>query len=134
MYSRKTITLFKFMINIGFRLQCFPFKLIINEDGIPKLQRQKYKTQKCIWEIIIIGYALLQLTFLSLVIWYDLTFDTPPEETAQGFMTIPPYLVGIVFPLLTYLHWETWIVVFNSFIIFCERLRKYKIHSGLLIY
>lgn len=126
MYPNKTIELSKFMINIGFKLQLFPFKLITSKNGIAKLQLQKSKKQKQIWDIIIVGYALLQVTFILLAIWYDLTSNTPIAERALGFAIVPAFLAGIIFSFLTFLHCETCVEMFNTFIVFCKRLPKYK--------
>lgn len=127
MYSNKSIILLQFMINIGNKINCFPFQLTINSNGNPNLKRTTNKFQHKIWKMTIFIYGFLQILVLGFGIWVEISIHSniPIDHRAQFYMLVPIYLSGIVFSVLTFIFWESIVNLFNSFVLFCERLRKF---------
>lgn len=123
MYSGKTINLLQFIFNLGYKLKYFPFTLIKNK-GIPKLQLVINRKKYIIWKILILGIALIQFIVLLFGLWYDISFNAPSEERAQFYLLVPYFMSGIIPPIFMVLKYENFIVLFNSFGVFGNKLRK----------
>lgn len=66
MYSRRTIKLLQVMINVGYKLKIFPFKLILKKGGIPKLQRVTNNQQHIVLKMSTIYFVTVQEIYLGL--------------------------------------------------------------------
>lgn len=124
MYSSKTITLLQLIINIGYELKYFPFKLI-KTKGIPKLQHLAYTNKYITWKPLLFIIATIQFIILLLGFWYDIAYYTPADERAQFFVCLPYLIAGILSSFILLLKYKHYVLIFNTFGKFGNKLRKY---------
>lgn len=115
------------MINVGYQLKCFPFKLVINKEGIPKLQKATNKVQHILWKISICYYVAVQEIYLALGLWFDLTHSIKIQQRVQFYIVAPAFLIGVSLLTLTLLYWEKMILLFNTLLAFGHKHRKYNL-------
>lgn len=156
MYSRRTITLIQFIINVGYKAKYFPFKLITS-NGTARLQivtskKQNETWEQCIcgssiipatllvklkylsenkqviqWKFAIFGYSLIPTVFLVMGLWFDFNFDPPIEDRAQFYIALPLFLMGTVLSLQMLFYWEHFMSFFNTLFVFVEKLCRFII-------
>lgn len=122
--SRKFLLAFKSMINLGFRLKCFPFYIILTKYGI----RLKFGTKKDIlqWRNVNIVYIMFKLFCIyGLGIYTELTDPgLKTNERIQYYFVVSCETLALACMSFVVLFAERIRALFDSVYLFESKMRK----------